>query len=76
MRYSMKASTPLAVTEQTMSGTSSPAAHTVVLSSKCTCASMANSRASRLTQYCRKQLPGPFDKSCNQLQQRIMINRG
>ena len=75
MRYSMKASTPLAVTEQMMSGTSSPAAHTVVDCSS-TGASMANSRVSILTQCYGEQLPGSFDKSCSQLQQRVMISPG
>lgn len=74
----MKASTPLAVTEQTMSGTSSPAAHTVVVvcASMHMCASLANSRGSRLTQCYREHLPGPFDKSCSQLQQRVVTSQG
>ena len=41
-----------------------------------TWASMANSRVSRLTQCYGKQLPGPFDKICSQLQQRVMISQG
>ena len=78
MRYSMKANTPLAVTEQMMSGTSSPAAQDFCcyLSRMCTWASMANSSVSRLTQCYGEQLPGPFDKSCSQLQQRVVISQG